>query len=48
MTSLTISFKLNSNATSEDVDLAFPVGITSATAKVQQAAGGIISPPDRR
>jgi len=43
-TSLTIALTLNSNATSEDVDLAFPVGITSVTAKVQQAVGGIVSP----
>ena len=43
-TTLTLALKLNSNATSEDVDLDFPVSITSVTAKVQQAAGGIVSP----
>jgi hypothetical protein len=44
-TSFTVTITLNSNATSEDVDLSFPVAITAATARVEQATGGIVSPP---
>jgi hypothetical protein len=40
-----LSAKLNNNATSDDIDLQFPVQLTSATLKVQQASGGIVSPP---
>lgn len=36
---------LNNNATSEDLDLDFPVRITGATLVVKQATGGIITPP---
>jgi hypothetical protein len=36
---------LNNNATSEDLDLDFPVRITGATVAVKQATGGIITPP---
>ncbi len=40
-----VTLTLNSNSTSKDVDLAFPVSITSASVKVQQASGGIVTPP---
>lgn len=36
---------LNENASSEDLDLDFPVRITGATLTVKQATGGIITPP---
>ena len=36
---------LNNNATSEDLNLDFPVRITGATLVVKQATGGIITPP---
>jgi hypothetical protein len=44
-TSFTLTVTLNQNATDGDLDLTFPVDITAATAKVQQASGGIVSPP---
>jgi hypothetical protein len=44
-TAFSVSVQLNNNATSDDVDLQFPVQLTSATVKVQQASGGIVSPP---
>jgi hypothetical protein len=44
-TSFAVTIRLNDNANDSDLDLAFPVDITSATVKVQQATGGIISPP---
>jgi hypothetical protein len=44
-TSFTLTVTLNQNATDSDLDLTFPVDITAATAKVQQASGGIVSPP---
>jgi hypothetical protein len=40
-----LSVRLNNNATSDSVDLEFPVTLSSATLKVQQASGGIVSPP---
>jgi hypothetical protein len=40
-----VTVKLNSNATHENVDIAFPVRITAATVRVQQASGGIVTPP---
>ena len=40
-----VTSMLNSNATSEDIDVTFPVKLTSATIQVSQASGGIISPP---
>ena len=43
--SFAVTVTLNSNSTSDDVDLEFPVKITSATVKVQQASGGIVTPP---
>jgi hypothetical protein len=35
----------NANATNQDVDVAFPVRLSSATLVVKQASGGIITPP---
>jgi hypothetical protein len=40
-----VTLTLNKNATDKDVNLSFPVEITSATVKVEQASGGIVSPP---
>ena len=40
-----LSVRLNNNAANEDLNLEFPVTLTSATLKVQQASGGIVSPP---
>jgi hypothetical protein len=45
VTSFEITLTVNSHATDEDVDLAFPIKLTSATGKVQQATGGIVTPP---
>ena len=45
VTSFAVTVSLNSNATSKDVDLKFPITITSASGKVEQAAGGIVTPP---
>ncbi len=45
VTSFSITLTLNSNATHKDIDVQFPVTITSVTGKVQQATGGIVSPP---
>jgi hypothetical protein len=36
---------LNSNATSDDVDVAFPIKITATTVLVKQASGGIVTAP---
>jgi len=44
-TSFAITLKANSTANSDDLDLTFPLKISSVTAQVQQAAGGIVSPP---
>lgn len=44
-TSFDITLVVNSNATDDSVDLEFPVTITSASGKVQQASGGIVTPP---
>jgi hypothetical protein len=43
-TSFTVRLTLNDKADDDDY-LNFPVDITSATIKVQQASGGILSPP---
>lgn len=45
VTSFSITLTVNSNALSDDVDLTFPVTITSVTGKVQQASAGIVTPP---
>lgn len=44
-TSFRVSVTINKNAADDDVDLQFPVEITSITAKVEQASGGIVTPP---
>jgi hypothetical protein len=43
-TSFRLAITINANALDDDVDLAFPVKITSMTAKVEQASGGIVTP----
>jgi hypothetical protein len=45
MTTFQITLKVNANATNKDVDLSFPITIASATGRVQQATGGIVTPP---
>ena len=45
VTTFAITLKINSNATDSDVDLTFPIAVTSVTPKVQQATGGIVTPP---
>jgi hypothetical protein len=44
-TTFAATVSLNKNAEDDDVDLEFPVEIASATVKIQQAAGGIVSTP---
>jgi predicted flavoprotein YhiN len=44
-TSFAVAITLNSNSTDDNVDLAFPAKISAATIRVQQASGGIITPP---
>ena len=44
-TSFTLSVTINQNASDDDLDLTFPIDVTAATARVQQASGGIVSPP---
>ena len=44
-TSFTVTVTLNSSANDENVSLDFPVDIRSATVRVQQASGGIVTPP---
>jgi hypothetical protein len=44
-TSFTVTVTLNQNSTAENVSLDFPVDITAATVRVQQASGGIVTPP---
>ena len=44
-TTFTVTVRLNDKASDSDLDLAFPVDITAATVKVNQATGGILSPP---
>jgi len=41
----TVAILVNGTANDEDLDLEFPLDITSATVKVQQASGGIVTPP---
>jgi hypothetical protein len=45
VTTFSVTVSLNSTATSSDVDLTFPVTVTSVTGKVEQASGGIVTPP---
>jgi hypothetical protein len=44
-TAFGVTLTLTSKATSNDADLTLPIKITSATVKVQQASGGIVTPP---
>lgn len=44
-TTFAITFTVTSKATDKNVDLTFPVSITAASGKVQQASGGIVTPP---
>jgi len=41
----TITTTINSNANADSVALTFPVTITAASGKVEQASGGIVTPP---
>ena len=43
--SFTLTARLNEQSADQDLDLAFPVDLTSATFKVDQATGGIRNPP---
>ena len=45
VTTFAVTLTINSKATGKDVDLTFPITITAATGKVQQASGGIVTPP---
>jgi hypothetical protein len=45
VTTFTVTITLNSNATSSGVNLSFPVTVLSASGKVEQASGGIVTPP---
>lgn len=44
-TGFTLMVSLNNNATADNVDIDFPVDLRSVTVKVEQASGGIVSPP---
>jgi hypothetical protein len=44
-TTFRVTVTVNKNAADDDVDLSFPVTITSISAKVEQASGGIVTPP---
>lgn len=44
-TGFSVTYTLTSKATSKNADLTLPIKITSATLKVQQASGGIVTPP---
>ena len=44
-TTFAITLTVTSKATDKSVDLTFPLTITAATGKVQQASGGIVTPP---
>jgi len=41
----TTSLSLNNNASNKDVDVSFPIRITSTTVVVKQASGGIVTAP---
>ena len=45
VTTFAVTVSLNSKSTSSDVDLTFPVTVTSVAGKVEQASGGIVTPP---
>jgi hypothetical protein len=44
-TTFAITTTINSNATADSVALTFPVTVLSASGKVEQASGGIVTPP---
>ena len=44
-TSFAVAITLNSNSNNDNINIDFPVKITAATVSVQQASGGIITPP---
>ena len=44
-TTFTLTVTLTEDAQAENVELDFPVDINAATVRVQQASGGIITPP---
>ncbi|HET7217235.1 MAG TPA: hypothetical protein VFJ02_04275 [Vicinamibacterales bacterium] len=44
-TTFTVTIVVNEKGADKDLDLEFPLDITSATVKVQQASGGIVTPP---
>lgn len=44
-TSFTITVMLNERSDDDDVGLTFPVDLSAVTVKVQQASGGIVTPP---
>jgi hypothetical protein len=41
----TVTTSINSKATDDSIALTFPVTITAAAGKVEQASGGIVTPP---
>ena len=44
-TTFTVTVRLTEDALADNVSLDFPVDITAATVRVQQASGGIVTPP---
>ena len=44
-TTFSVTVSINKNATDKDVNLTFPVEVTSTAVKVEQAAGGIVTTP---
>jgi hypothetical protein len=44
-TTFSITATINSNANADSVALTFPVTVLAASGKVEQAAGGIVTPP---
>ncbi len=44
-TSFSVTTTINNHATDDSVKLSFPVTLSAASAKVQQASGGIVNPP---
>ena len=44
-TSFVVTATVNANANDDDIDLEFPIDLTAVSVTVQQASGGIVSPP---
>jgi hypothetical protein len=44
-TAFNVTVKINNHATDDSIKLSFPVTLSSASIKVQQASGGIVNPP---